>query len=107
MGNTLILTVDAKEDDDDKPDGGTGEGDSQEAKNVTVADVHTAGVAQGAEGGDHPPEDEEDDGEDEEGEEDKDDGKDKVEEDPEKKTDPDFDDMITSGHIKMKVQVSR
>ena len=69
-----------------------------------TADVHAEGKDEGAVGGGDPlgaevevepgdPDDDEDDEEDEE-------------EDEEEKDDPTFDEMITSGHIQMKVRAS-
>ena len=83
------------------PEGNPGAG---AAKNVITADVHAEGEDEGAVGGgdllgaevegepNEPDDDEEED--------------DEEEDDEEEKDDPTFDEMITSGHIQMKVHAS-
>ena len=83
------------------PEGDTG---PSEVENIMTADVHAEGEDEGAVGGgdsfgaevELEPDDPDDDEDDEEDE----------EEDEEEKDDPTFDEMIASGHIRMKVRAS-
>ena len=106
----MILFVDAK---DTEPDDNAAQkgGDNQaQPTDTTTVDVHAEDEPKGATGGNYPLEEdaEEDDGEEEEEEDKEEEGEEEEEgeQDPEKEEDPDFEDLIASGHIKMKVHAS-
>ena len=76
------------------------------AQEVIAVDVHAEDVELGATGGCDPLDEQEDDEDNEDDEDDEDDDLEDAEEDKEQKDDPDFDKMIASGHIWMKVCAS-
>ena len=106
----MILSVDAKDTEPDDDTAQKGGDDQAQPTDTTTADVHAENEPKGATGGNYPLEEhaEEDDGEEEREEDEEEDVEEEEEgeQDPEKEEDPDFEDLIASGHIKMKVRAS-
>ena len=111
----MILSVDAKDTEPDDDAAQKGGDDQAQPTDMTTADVHAEDEPKGATGGNYPleehaeedyGEEEEEKEEEEEEEEEEKEGEEEEEGEQDPEEDLDFEGLIASGHIKMKVHAS-